>query len=209
MKAILITGVVGLGVIGGMTLVPNGTEYLKETIEVEKTVEVDALEVRIKDALEAAQASTTQKAQEAYDKVLEAEKKRIEDETKLQYIKEIEESLSPEWRAVREQQKPPIPKSYIEHLIVKTFPEDPRTALAIAWAESELNAKIPNWNDSHRGCKGSFGVFQIACLHTDDYTKLYNVEYNIKMARKIYDAEGWQPWGAYTDGRYKQYMTRL
>jgi hypothetical protein len=96
MKAILVTGVTGLVIIGGMTLVPNGTEYLKQTVEVETQIEVDALEVRIKDALEAAQASTTAKAQEAYNKVLEAEKKRIEDEVKLQYIKEIENSLSPE-----------------------------------------------------------------------------------------------------------------
>jgi hypothetical protein len=94
MKAILTAGVVGLVIIGGMTLVPNGTEYLKDTIEVEKTVEVDALQARIDIALEAAQASTTAKAQEAYDKVLAAEKKRIEDEVKADYIAEIESTIT-------------------------------------------------------------------------------------------------------------------
>lgn len=61
-------------------------------------------------------------------------------------------------------------------------------------------------NDSHKGCKGSFGIFQIACIH-DDSEELYEVEYNIKRARELYDQEGWKPWGAFTDGRYKQYLS--
>ena len=81
-------------IIGGMILIPNQGEFLKETIEVEK--EINVLDKRVTEAIESAQASTTAKAQAAYDQVIEEEKKRIEDEVKLQYIKEIEETLSPE-----------------------------------------------------------------------------------------------------------------
>lgn len=94
----------------------------------------------------------------------------------------------------------------IEQLIRETFPETPNTAVAIAKAESELNANAYN-PEAHRGCNGSIGVFQIACVHKrSDPESLKDVETNIKKAREIYLREGWKPWGAYTDGRYKQYL---
>ena len=94
MKALPIAIIGAVVIIGGMTLVPNVQESLKETIEVEKQVEVNVLDKRIEEALQAAQASTTAKAQAAYDKVIEAEKKRIEDEVKAKYIAEIESTIS-------------------------------------------------------------------------------------------------------------------
>jgi soluble lytic murein transglycosylase-like protein len=107
---------------------------------------------------------------------------------------------------VRRQEAKPIPRNDIERLIIATFPEEPHLALAIARAESNLNPNAVNWRDAHRGCNGSFGVFQIGCLHVDDVEKLYDVEYNIRMARRIYDQSGWQPWGAYTDGSYRRQL---
>jgi len=91
-------------------------------------------------------------------------------------------------------------------LIKQTFPEDPNRAVAIALAESGLNPKALNAGDSHKGCKGSYGIFQIGCLHEKDPRVLYDVEYNIQRARELYEQEGWAPWGAYTDGSYKQYL---
>ena len=79
-------------------------------------------------------------------------------------------------------------------------------AVAIARAESELNPKAfnPEW---HRGCSGSIGVFQIACVHKrSNPESLKDVEINIKKAREIYLREGWKPWGAYTDKRYLLYL---
>jgi len=96
MKTIIITGLI-VSVIGGvLTFLPNTTtvKNIKEVVEVEKTVEVDVLENRIKEALEAASASTTAKAQAAYDKVYEQEVKRIEDEVKAAYIAEIEATIT-------------------------------------------------------------------------------------------------------------------
>lgn len=94
MKAILITGVMGLVIIGGMSFIPNVSETINKTIEVEKQVEVDALQKRIDEAVLAQTASTTEKAQKAYDDVLEKETKRIEDEVKANYIAEIEATIS-------------------------------------------------------------------------------------------------------------------
>lgn len=91
-------------------------------------------------------------------------------------------------------------------LIKQTFPEEPQKAVAIAFAESHLNPRALNASDSHKGCNGSYGIFQIGCLHEKDPTILYDVEYNIKRARELYDEQGWAPWGAYTDGSYKNYL---
>lgn len=91
-------------------------------------------------------------------------------------------------------------------MIRETFPEDPNTAVAVAMAESELNPYALNAQDSHKGCKGSYGIFQVGCLHESDPSLLYDVEHNIRRAREIYDERGWKPWGAYTDGRYLAYV---
>jgi hypothetical protein len=73
-------------------------------------------------------------------------------------------------------------------------------------AESGLNPNATNWQDSHRGCIGSYGIFQIGCLHEKDPNVLYDIEYNIKRARQIYEAEGWRPWGAHSNGSFMAYM---
>ena len=84
--------------IAAMYIFPSTQEYIVEQVEqaeeVIKVETVDALEARIKTAQEGAHASTTAKAQEAYDKVYKAEMKRIEDGIKADYIAEIEETIS-------------------------------------------------------------------------------------------------------------------
>ena len=93
----------------------------------------------------------------------------------------------------------------IEQEIRATFPEDPITAVAIAKAESGLNANAYN-PESHINCVGSIGVMQIACVHDDDPKRLYEVQYNLMRAREIYDNSGWLPWGGFTSGSYMKYM---
>ena len=73
-------------------------------------------------------------------------------------------------------------------------------------AESGLNPYALNAKDSHRGCTGSYGIFQIGCLHEADPHVLYDVEYNIRRAKEIYNESGWQPWGAYTNKSFLAYM---
>ena len=109
-------------------------------------------------------------------------------------------------------------RARIEERIRKVFPEDTVVAVAIAKAESGLRATStnPEAHKNRRGeviCYGSFGIMQIGCVHSiKDSEGLYDVEYNLQKARAIYDdslrrtGNGWLPWGAYTDGRYKQYL---
>ena len=94
----------------------------------------------------------------------------------------------------------PEPEPTIEEMIA-SYDWDYNKALAIAKAESNLNpnAYNPEW---HRGCQGSYGIFQVACVH-DDPEKLFNAEYNIQRAYEIYSEQGFIPWGVCHDGKVK------
>ena len=86
--------------------------------------------------------------------------------------------------------------------IVKTFPECPETAVAIAKAESHLNPNATGYNKN-----GSIdrGLMQINSVH--GYGKeLYNVKTNLKVARKIYEKRGWIAWSTFTSGKYKKFL---
>ena len=93
-------------------------------------------------------------------------------------------------------------------MIIETFPEQPALALAIAKAESGLYPRATNAQDNHKVCRGSFGIFQIGCIHGVDAETLYDPTYNIRKARQLYDERGWQPWGAYTDGSYLKHLAQ-
>jgi cbb3-type cytochrome oxidase cytochrome c subunit len=98
MKTIVTLGIV-MSVLGAIAFFfPNVTEVtnIREYVEVEKTVEVNVLENRIKEALEEANGNIEAKAKEAYNKVYEMEVKKIEDAVKANYIKEIEATISSE-----------------------------------------------------------------------------------------------------------------
>lgn len=93
----------------------------------------------------------------------------------------------------------------------KTFPEQPNTFTAIARGESGLyiHAYNPEWHyDAHgnKVCQGSYGLMQIACVHVLDPLKLYDPEYNLQIARQVYEKQGITAWGAFTDKRYLAYM---
>lgn len=95
-------------------------------------------------------------------------------------------------------------------LFDKYFGADADVARAIAMAESGLNSQAINHQDGHRGCTGSYGTFQIACLHTKTYgvtiKDLLDEETNIRIASDIYKKQGWTPWGAYTNGSYRKFL---
>lgn len=76
-------------------------------------------------------------------------------------------------------------------------------AMAVMKAESGCNPNAANHNDHHGQCVGSFGLMQLACLHTDNPR---NPSENIRVAYQIYSRQGWQPWGAYTNGSYLQHL---
>lgn len=80
---------------------------------------------------------------------------------------------------------------YTEERIIEkireTFPEDPDRAVAIAKCESGFNPKAISPTNDH-------GLMQInKTVHTVE-GDIYDVETNLKFARKLYDERGWQPW---------------
>lgn len=105
----------------------------------------------------------------------------------------------------------PIGNSNIEQLIKKYFPEDTRTAIAVFKHESQLGKFFQNLQGVP-----AYGIAQIYLpAHREqipgatDAAKiewLKNPENNLKLARQIYDASGWNPWESYITGKYKQYL---
>ena len=68
------------------------------------------------------------------------------------------------------------------------------TAMAVCDIESNGSITATNWKDSHKTCDGSFGLFQVGCLHGVDKEDLYNPEINIRVAYQIYLKQGWSAW---------------
>jgi hypothetical protein len=91
--------------------------------------------------------------------------------------------------------------------IHNTFPEDPDTAVKIAYCESGLRADIQSHHILSYGRERSFGIFQAHepdWAATADRLGLYDwrtdPKDNIALARYIYDSAGkrWTPWSCYT-----------
>lgn len=80
---------------------------------------------------------------------------------------------------------------------------DRNVAYAVCMAESGGNTYAANYNDNHGSCRGSFGLMQLACFWIPNPT---DPEANIAKANEIYSRSGWSPWGAYTSGKYRQYL---
>lgn len=93
-------------------------------------------------------------------------------------------------------------KSYRE-IIAEYEDWDTETAYAIMMAESGGDPNAVNWDDYHPTSNtwGSFGLFQLAEFHGNN-KKLKDPRYNIEKAHKLWEQQGWEPWGAYQDGRY-------
>lgn len=80
---------------------------------------------------------------------------------------------------------------------------DTNVAHAVCMAESGGNTNAANYNDNHGKCIGSFGLMQLACFWIPNPTDPYA---NIAKANEIWSRSGWQPWGAYTSGKYLKYL---
>jgi len=74
------------------------------------------------------------------------------------------------------------------------------TAYAIAIAESGLNCKrVSKTKD--------YGLFQINQVHLPKFKEdKFDCYENARVAKKIYDASGWNPWVVYSTGVYKNYL---
>jgi len=93
--------------------------------------------------------------------------------------------------------------------IICSYDWDVKTAVAIAYAESGLNANAHNYNPKSKD--DSYGIFQINLYGKLKYARpspeeLLNPEKNIAFAYSMYKSQGWKPWGAYNNKSYQIYL---
>lgn len=82
------------------------------------------------------------------------------------------------------------------------------TAIAIAESGGDPQAHNPGSATDH---EDSYGLWQINILAHPNYNKarLYDPNYNAQAMYTISNGgTNWNPWGTYTSGAYKQYMSR-
>ena len=83
-----------------------------------------------------------------------------------------------------------VKKDNYYHLLTgKTWNAD--LMYRIMKCESSLNPRAhnPEW---HKGCQGSYGLFQVACVH--GYSNLYDPESNIEAAYRVWQKQGYWAW---------------
>lgn len=91
----------------------------------------------------------------------------------------------------------------IEEKIADTFPENPALMIAIAKAESGLDPMQTNRNKN--GTR-DIGLMMINSVHGYDDLEMFDVDKNLKAARKIYDSQGITAWAAFNNNSYKQFL---
>lgn len=94
-------------------------------------------------------------------------------------------------------------------LIRETFPDDPATAVAIAYCESGLKATAYNPTNTNGTTDG--GLWQINSVHDQRLRQLgldkYNPEDATVFARMLYDERGgWGDWMCYTTRMHLAYL---
>ncbi len=93
--------------------------------------------------------------------------------------------------------------------LIEKYDWNINTMMYILDCESSGNPKAINWKDNHRGCKGSFGLFQIACIHFGKYsideTNWDDAELNIETAYQVWLKSGYNAW----HNCYTRYLSTL
>jgi len=120
----------------------------------------------------------------------------------------------------REEEKENVPSTLptvqsVEKEVRKVFGNDSDVALAIFKTESALKADSKNWNCYYDGrsdiCKPEdrgkawsvdCGVAQINTLGTECPNELFDYRNNIRIAKRMFDDRGFQPWVTFNKGYY-------
>jgi hypothetical protein len=99
----------------------------------------------------------------------------------------------------------PDPLNPLQRYICNKFGDQCKTALAVAMAESRQNPEALNKNTN-----GTFdiGTFQINSIHFKrcPLKQLVDPYGNIDCAFEIYSEQGWNPWVAYKNKSYLNYL---
>ena len=92
----------------------------------------------------------------------------------------------------------------VEKKICDTFTSDCKIMIAIAHAESGLNPGSINTKNNNGSI--DVGLFQINSIHGYSKAELLNVDFNLQIAKAVYDNQGITAWSAYNNGSYKKYL---
>lgn len=206
--------VVAVGFVLGQDYFSNSfiVENEQKEVIVEKEVEVDSIEKRIKEAQAEAMADIEAEANQMRDEFVatrldEVESEvlgEIQSELKARQV-ETDKRTGAFWRS----------EENIKAYIRQVFYEDPSTAIQVAYMESQLRMVQSNHvytasnvpaGHSVGSRENSFCIYQIhkpahhqtaVRLGLDDYAT--NVESCVKMARVVYDQAGgsFSPWSVY------------
>ena len=109
------------------------------------------------------------------------------------YISETEQESEPFITSRGASPKTENPPKRSLKSIISEYGWDTQVAYAVMKAESGGNPSAVNWNDVHKGCIGSFGLFQLGCMH-GAREDLLNAEKNVEIAYKLWRRDGWSPW---------------
>ncbi len=94
-------------------------------------------------------------------------------------------------------------------VLLRQFSWEYEIARAVMLAESGGNPRAynPEW---HRGCQGSYGLMQVACIHYEArgiYGDMrFDPQLNMQIAFEIYQESWWRPWGAYVNGSFRRFL---
>lgn len=107
---------------------------------------------------------------------------------------------------VEAKEAPIILEETIEDKIRKYDWED-EIAIKVMQNEGAVpEALNPEWHRNYLTgeniCQGSYGLFQIACIHNlENPEALFDEDFNIKKAYELYEKEGWRPWSVCKNGK--------
>lgn len=106
--------------------------------------------------------------------------------------------------------KPENPKLVLSYEVSQYGEWNMDIANAIIMAESSNNpnAENPEWHYDIYGnpiCQGSFGAWQLACLHGTE-NDLKDPVKSMEIAYNLWKKSGWTPWTTYTSGKYLKYL---
>ena len=205
----IIGSLVVVGILGGIIygILNERSEVVVQNVQKEtEVIEVHPEWATDEDAIKAAQDVIRKKELEAQEAQLVGEIT-----AKQEVLDEVRKELGTYWKD----------PSKVKALIRQTFPEDPATAIAVAYAESGMrmvqsNHTYPkNMDGQSAGSRErSFCIYQIhepahhataVRLGLENYKT--DIEDCVAMARVVYDqAGGWSPWTVYTKRMYVAYL---
>lgn len=125
-------------------------------------------------------------------------KREREERQRLAALREQEEQQQPE----PEPEPEPVTTTHAVgcenyRSAVSQYDWDTDTMMRIMSAESGCNPTNHNYQDNHGSCMGSYGLFQIGCVHGYSVAHLENPSNNIAAAYQIWQSSGYSAWTTY------------